>query len=90
MRPPLLTPRATAQTLAAHPSYHSLPFAGGTIVAFPVVGFVDGVVGATGTVEIPVDGGLGAIDIYMQAIVTDASQAGGWQISNAVKAEFQP
>jgi hypothetical protein len=68
-----------------------LPFKGGTLV--PNVGLgalVFAAADAGGELKLAgIPGGLGLIDVYVQAITPGAAQAKGFEISNAVKVQFK-
>jgi len=68
----------------------AIPFAGGTLVAVPSLGFSFAATDAAGEFSIELAGGAGPADIYLQAIVTDASSPFGFQITQAVKLELEP
>ncbi len=82
-------PAGTSAFLAAGFSTTALPFAGGTIVAFPNI-LVPFVTDGAGEVSLAVPGGNGPNTLYVQFIVLDAGQPLGWQISNAVEVDFLP
>jgi hypothetical protein len=68
------------------------PFKGGTLVPSLAPGilvpFVTDAQGRVTLTDIP--GGGGPLIVFMQFLIQDASQAKGWQLSNAIAAEFLP
>ncbi len=68
------------------------PFKGGTLVPSATPGlilpFVTDAQGRVKLTDIP--GGGGPLIVFMQFLVQDAAQPKGWQLSNAIAAEFLP
>ena len=68
------------------------PFKGGTLVpsASPalILPFVTDALGRVTLTDIP--GGGGPLIVFMQFLIQDAAQPKGWQLSNAIAAEFLP
>ena len=82
-------PSATA-FLAFGPLATPTPFAGGTLVPMPPAGVVSASTDPAGTWSLTLPGGGGPITMYVQAAAPDASQPGGWQISEAVAITLLP
>jgi hypothetical protein len=78
--------------LVASPVELLAPFKGGTLVPSASAGlllpFVTNAQGHLKITDIP--GGGGPLIVFMQFMIPDASQPKGWQLSNAIAAEFLP
>lgn len=81
-------PNATAFLLASF-TQGALPFAGGVIVpGAPIPIIIALPTGPAGTIAIPVNGGGVTASVYVQYVIVDGSQPSGYEISNAVRADF--
>jgi hypothetical protein len=72
--------------LASHPA----PFAGGTLVPSPVLFHLVLAADPAGEAHLTVAGGGGPASVYLQAVAADAGLAGGFALSNALRAELLP
>ncbi len=72
-------------------AFAPMPFGGGSVGTTPIFTTTPFVTDATGFVELPEVEMLKAdFSVYMQAIIEDAGLSGGYAITNAIEAEFQP
>lgn len=68
-----------------------IPPIGGTLVPFPITTTVTVPIGPTGSLVFPgVPGGGGPLSIYVQSVSPDPSQVKGYELSNALRLDFQP
>jgi hypothetical protein len=78
--------------LIASPVELIAPFKGGTLVPTPSLGLVLPLVtDAQGKLKLTnIPGGGGPLIVFVQFMIQDSNQPGGWQLSNAIAAEFLP
>lgn len=75
--------------LIAGASAAPIAWLGGTLVPSPLV-VVAIPTGPTGTSSFPIEGGLGALSVFVQAVHLDSAQPMGVGLSNAVRIDFLP
>ncbi|MCB9896698.1 MAG: M36 family metallopeptidase [Planctomycetes bacterium] len=66
------------------------PFKGGLLVPVPITLLLSAPADGAGVLAFPLPGGGGPLSVYVQAAAADGSQLLGYELSNAVEAQFLP
>lgn len=75
-------------SLTAAPTF--VPALGGTLVPLPILTSANLPTGPSGSLSLPVAGGMGPGSLYIQAIAPDAAQPKGFEVSKALRLDFWP